>query len=356
MKNITFLALFILNTACFAGNILPPATAVGEGDLPQVSMDTRGIIRLVFGRADSIFCAASGNAGTAFSKPVFVGHVAGMHLGNTRGPQIASSADYTMISAMDQTGNIHCYRLKHNGNRWEYKGLMNDLPGTAPEGLMSLAADNQNNFYAVWLDVRQGKHNNICFSSLKAGAGGWQKSKLIYTSPDGHVCECCKPSITVSGNKVAVMFRNWLNGSRDLYVQVSDNGGKSFGNSKKLGSETWKLNGCPMDGGSIRIDKQNAIHTTWQRAGKVYYCVPGTKERELGTGRACSMPVNQSYDKNVIVSLQHEGNIKLINVETAKEELVGKGAFLQSMLLPGKKILCVWEQDKMILTAVVVAP
>jgi hypothetical protein len=47
------------------------------------------------------------------------------------------------------------------------------------------------------------------------------------------------------------MWRNWLGGSRDLYLATSRDGGRTFSPAQKLGTGTWKLNGCPMDGGSV---------------------------------------------------------------------------------------------------------
>ena len=76
-----------------------------------------------------------------------------MHLGMTRGPQIASSKDYSIVTAMDKKGNINCFRLDHKSGEWTKIKNVNDVDASAPEGLMSLAADNNNNFYAVWLNI-----------------------------------------------------------------------------------------------------------------------------------------------------------------------------------------------------------
>ncbi|MBD0350032.1 MAG: hypothetical protein ICV65_02640 [Flavisolibacter sp.] len=302
-------------------------------------------MRVVFGRADSIFCSTSKDRGGTFSQPVFVGHVAGMHLGMTRGPQIASSEHYTVVTAMDKAGNIHYFQLTHDNNKWEYKGRVNDVPSSAPEGLMSIAADTKNHFYAVWLDVRQHNRNNICFSSLSGTTGKWKKNTLIYISPDEHVCECCKPSIAVNGIKVAVMYRNWLNGSRDLYVMASGDGGKTFKEAQKLGVGTWKLNGCPMDGGGIGVDNQGTIHTVWQREGSIYYCKPEESESNLIKGRLCSIALDRANTKKRIITLQDEGVVKMVDLDSKKEMTVGKGNFLKSIIL-GEEVLCVWEQDK----------
>ncbi len=144
------------------------------------------------------------------------------------------------------------------------------------------------------------------------------------------------------------MFRNWLNGSRDLYLITSANKGKAFGEAKKLGTGTWKLKGCPMDGGGVAIDNINTVHTTWQREGVVYYSKPNENELQLAKGRSCSIATNNSKSNKVVVSMQDAGNVKIIDVNNRKEVIVGKGSFLRSIVLPDEKVLCVWEQDKQI--------
>src|SRR6476620_9685371 len=105
---------------------------------------------------------------------------------------------------------------------------------------------------------------------------------MIYASPDTTVCECCKPSVAVKGNNVFVMFRNWLNGNRDLYLIQSSDGGIKFGEAKKLGIGSWALNGCPIDGGNVVIDKDGNPLTVWNRKGIIYACRPGQEEIKLG--------------------------------------------------------------------------
>ncbi len=345
MKNILFKTiLFVIIVLSLAWS-KSSEDIISPGSQPQLGMDSKGVVRVVFGRADSIFCATSKDEGLTFSKPLFVAHISDMHLGMTRGPQIASSDRYSVITAIDKSGNIHFFQLMHPQGKWEYKGLVNDIKSSAPEGLMSIAADKQDNFYAVWLDIRQDKKNNICFSALSGKAGKWRKNALVYISPDEHVCECCKPGIAVKNGKVAIMFRNWLQGSRDLYLIASSNGGKTFDKAQKLGNGTWKLNGCPMDGGGITIDKDGGVHTIWQRDGNVYYCKPNENEVQLGKGRTCGVAVDNSNNKKVVVTMQDGGNVKIIDLNK-KELIAGKGGFLKSILLPDEKVLCVWEQDK----------
>ncbi len=267
-----------------------------------------------------------------------------------RGPQLASSAHYSVITAMDKTGNIYYFMLDHQKGTWQYKGLVNDIKATAPEGLMNVACDDKDDFYATWLDLRLNKRNNVYFSSLPAGNAKWLKNTLVYRSPDEHVCECCRPSIAVKGSNVAIMFRNWLNGSRDLYLATSANRGLTFNNAIKLGNGTWKMNSCTMDGGGLSFNADNSINTTWQRQGIVYYCKPGEGEKELAKGRDCSISTGQNQ---TLVALSDRGELKVKNVRSNAETTAGKGSYLKAIILPSGKVLCVWEEDNLIKTKMI---
>jgi len=192
-------------------------STISQGEQPQASLGTKGVIRVVFGQVDKVLCATSNDGGLTFSNPVLVAEVPGMHLGMSRGPQIASSDNHSVITVMDKAGNIHWFDLSGESAGWKPQGIINDQSGSAPEGLMSIAADKNDNFYAVWLDTRIAKRNQIYFSSLSKGGSKWSKNQLAYQSPDEHVCECCKPSIAVNGTEVAIMFRNWLD-AREIYI------------------------------------------------------------------------------------------------------------------------------------------
>ncbi len=326
----------------FLSSLLPFAkaqTMLAAGEQPQMTVDEKGIVRLIFGAKERIFYSISMDKGSTFSKPVLVGDLWEMHLGMTRGPQLASSRDYSIVTAIDKKGNIHSFRLTHENQKWEKIQNVNDLEASAPEGLMSIAADNQNNFYAVWLDLRENRQNNICVSSLN-GKASWSKNKFVYKSPESHVCECCKPSVAVKNKQVSIMFRNWLNGSRDLYLVTSSNSGKTFTEAQKLGTGTWQLKGCPMDGGGLSIDSKNNIHTAWQREGQVYYAQPGKPEEKVGEGRSVGMSGDLVY--------WEKGTDLIIQRLNREQQMVGKGTALKVYEFPDKKILAIWEKDDQI--------
>jgi hypothetical protein len=341
MKSLIRLAPYLFFTCLLSWNG-KDVSVLSKGIAPEISVDAKGIIRIVFGRNDSIFYASSTDKGEHFTQPYLVAHVPGMHLGNTRGPQIASSAHYSIITAMDKKGDIYCYLLDHNSGRWSYNGFINDQRSSAPEGLMGIAADGKDHFYAVWLDMRLNKQNNIWFSSLSVNNSKWSPNSLVYHSPDGHTCECCKPNIAVNGQHLAIMFRNWLNGSRDLYCTESTNSGQSFNKPVKLGKGTWKLNGCPMDGGGVVIDNKQVVHTVWQREGEIYYCKPGEQEIKIDKGRSCGITYSNG---NLLCSYQEGKEVKLSSLPQYNPTDVGAGTFLKTAVLPDKKIVCVWQEN-----------
>src|SRR4051812_2104615 len=120
------LGMFAFFVLIFLSWSKPLTGTIGKGAQPQLTKDVNGVIRITFGRNDSIFCATSTDQGKSFTTSTLVARVAGMHLGMTRGPQIASSVNWSMIAAMDKKGNIHCFLLNHLIGKWVEQAYVND--------------------------------------------------------------------------------------------------------------------------------------------------------------------------------------------------------------------------------------
>jgi hypothetical protein len=315
------------------------------GQQPNLAIDQQGTLRMVYGEEDRIYVVTSTDEGKNFSIPVLVAKITDMHLGMSRGPQIASSANYSMVTAIDKSGTIHSYLLNHRQNKWNKSANVNDVKGSAVEGLMALTADKEDNFYAAWLDIRLEKKNNIFFTSRKAGSEKWNPNTLVYKSPDQHVCECCKPNITFNNNRLVISFRNWLMGSRDIYYSISLNKGKTFGKALKSGTGTWKLDACPMDGGGLAITGEGQVAAAWQRGGEVYFAVAGHPEQKIGAGRGVSLA--QAKDRTMI-AFQDNKSIKVYDSVSKAVSTLGEGSSAKIYLLPNRKGLCVWEDNKSI--------
>ena len=333
---------FLIFLAALSISFAPNSTVIiDSGKQPQITIDNRETIRIIYGNDDKIYCASSIDNGVTFPDLQMVGEVKEMHLGMSRGPQAASSKNYTLVSAIDKKGTIHVFQLNHQTGKWTKGGFINDVEGSAPEGLMSIAADKSDNFYAVWLDIREDKKNKICFAKTNDKGTSWTKNKIVYISPDKTVCECCKPTISVSQSKVAIMFRNWLKGSRDLYLMQSGNKGISFNSPVKLGNGTWKLNGCPMDGGGLTVNEKGKTNTVWQREGGIFYSIPNQEEKQIGTGRNCSI----IDAKNPIITWQDGKKLKLKELNKGEILEVAEGSFMKAIRSKDNKIICTWEKE-----------
>ena len=335
--------LIPLFLAASIANAQQSPVLVREGSSPQIAVDSRGTIRMVFGRSDSIFVVTSTDDARSFSAPTLVAVVAGMHLGNTRGPTIASSTNRSAILAIDTKGNLSVFELDHRTSRWQRRSdRLNTVDGSAPEGLGTVAADKADNFYFTWLDLRDGRQNQIYFAKLAKGASGSATDRRIYASPDGHVCECCRPTVAVAGREVAVMFRNWLGGARDLYVLRSRDGGANFSDAAKLGQGSWKLDACPMDGGAMTITDRGEVVTIWRRELEIYVARPGQAEQRIATGRS---PMLASRGAKTVVVWQDGRDIMLRALDADAPAVVGQGRLPQVALLRDGTALVAWERE-----------
>ena len=353
MNNITaiiiLITIFIFSLpACKEKKVVAKADfIIGTGQMPDIVTGKGGNLHLVFGVGDSIMYASSGDKGASFSRPSLVAVLPGLFSFATRGPQIAASGNEVIITAATSKGNIYSY-YRENGS-WKQGRMVNDVDTIAKEGLIALSADGQNAF-AVWLDLRGNRRNKIYGASSGDGGRSWSKNKMIYTSPDTSVCQCCKPSVIIRENNVYVMFRNWLKGDRDLYLISSSDAGASFGQAQKLGAGTWELDGCPMDGGSLAVNKNGEVQTVWRRKAKIYAAIPGMPENEIGEGRSCTMGLVNN--RNVYAWSANEEVI--CSLPGGQKEVLGKGGQPVVTAPDNEHVICVWEEEKQIHAAVLV--
>ncbi len=316
---------------------------IAEGKMPNVSTDKSNNVHIVYGTGDSIMYLSSTNQGKSFSSPVLVAVLPRVFATAMRGPQIASTSNGIVVTANTSDGNLYAYH-KASAGRWSKATKVNDVTDVSKEALMSLSADGLNAF-AVWLDTRgKSKGQRLFGAQSKDGGITWSKNIVVYSSPENTICECCKPSVAVKRNKVFAMFRNSLNGNRDLYLTTSLDNGKTFDQGQKLGQGSWKLNGCPMDGGGLTISKNGTVETVWRREGKIYAATPGLPEKEIGEGRNCSM---ETVNGKNIYTWTKDGDVVVMKPDGQKVVL-GKGSQPLIKALNNDRIICIWENEKQI--------
>ncbi len=263
---------------------------------PQAWASSDGTIHIVFGVGTELhYCRYDG---LALTTPTRIAQVPNLALGLRRGPRIAETHNTIVVTAIGgpkgkgQDGDVLAFRSQDGGITWQGPIQVNDVVASAREGLHSLTASPGGQFWCAWLDLRNQKTELYASQSLDGGAT-WQPNILAYRSPDKSICECCHPSILADANSVQILFRNSINGNRDMYVVASTDDGKSWSDAVRLGRDHWQLNACPMDGGMF-TQTPNGIQAVFRRAGKVYWSdsQKGT-ERLLGAGEQpwiCSTP------------------------------------------------------------------
>lgn len=318
---------------------------------PQLA-SAPGLVVMTFGGSNAVYFASSKDNGVTFTEPRKVAEEGKSPLGRHRGPRIALSGKNIVISAVvgekggGADGDIIVWRSADEGKTWSKGVNANDVPGAAREGLHAMAAGAGGTLFISWLDLRQ-KGTRLYGTLSKDGGATWSKNVLVYESPDGHICECCHPSVAVDAKgQVYVMWRNWLGGSRDFYFTRSADG-VHFEPAQKLGKGTWQLNACPMDGGGLVVDRQGKVLTVWRREDKVYLAEPGKEEILLGKGKDPAVVFGPNGPYAVWTGNGLEARVP---GKTDPVSLDPKGGFVS--LTGGDTVIAAWESEG----AIVVRP
>jgi hypothetical protein len=332
--------LFILACNEQPANNNSPVVLIDKGDMPAIASDKNKAAHLVYGFGERLMYTASNDKGKSFSSPELVDVVPALVASATRGPQIAATKDGVVIVAVDEAGDVFSY-IKDKSGKWIKTGRVNDADTTDKEGFVGLSSDNENNLFAIWTDLRGDHQNKIFGARSNDGGRTWMKNILVYASPSGTICDCCKPSVVMKANNVFVMFRNWLNGNRDLYLIKSTDAGESFGQAQKLGKGNWALNACPMDGGGLAVSETGDIQTVWRRASKIYTCEPGTDEKQIGEGKSCT--IESVNGKNIYAWT--EGDDVTCLLPDGSTKVLGKGSLPILKSVSNSEVICVWQNE-----------
>ena len=311
---------------------------------PQLA-SAPGLTAVAFGSGSSIWISTSHDNGRSFSKPTEIAHVPALALGRHRGPRVLITGRTVIVSAIAgktaATADLLVWRSADQGASWSQPAVVNDVPAATREGLFSITSGKGSEMAAVWLDLRAPGTRLYGAFSKDAGAT-WSKNVALYISSEKTICQCCDPSITPIGpHQFAVMFRNALQGSRDMYVTNWTLDG-AVSTPQKLGSGSWKLNACPMDGGGL-IQWDKCTVTAWRRDQTVYLDEPGQPETALGDGKDVAIAPSA---KGAYVAWSGAAGIR-VHRPADKEPfaLSTAGSFPALTELPDGSVLASWEQD-----------
>jgi hypothetical protein len=337
--------------AMIAFHLTPPVGATPY-KAPQLAASKK-IVALAFGAGNSIYVATSKDQGSSFSAPVKVTAAEVLPLSRHRGPRVAVTNGAIVVTAVTgnslasgphahglaSDGDLYAWRSTDGGASWSKGASINDVAGSAREGLHTLASDGHGKLFAAWLDLR-GEGTPLYGAFSYDNGATWSKNQLLYKSPGETICQCCHPSASFAKDgTLDVMWRNDVADARDFYIMRAKPG-KSFGAPEKLGQGTWKINACPMDGGGLTHEGSTAI-TAWRREGELFLAVPGKPEQKIGEGKDVTVAAAGAR-----VFAAWVAGDQLVEWSDGKTRIVADSATMPNMigLLDGQALMA-WEEN-----------
>ncbi len=304
-------------------------------------------VAVVYGGGDAIYVRTSTDGGGSFSGPFLVFKGGRMPLGMRRGPRVAWTKEALVVSAIvgekggGADGDLWAWRSTDDGRTWSRGVMVNNVPASAREGLHGMAAAADGLVFLVRLDLRSAGTKLYGAVSRDAGAS-WSQNRLVYASPSGSICECCHPTVMASdGGRIVVLFRNSLDGARDMYLAESRDGGEGF-TAAKLGRGTWLLNACPMDGGDLKLDGDGRPLTVWRRDKELFLSTPHKPETFVATGRKVALAATR---QGPVVVWSSSKGLEVRYPGSARAEVLDpEGAYANLATLGDGSVLAAWER------------
>ena len=114
-------------------------------------------------------------------------------------------------------------------------------------------------------------------------------------------CQCCRTAMaTDSAGHLYLAWRHiFADGSRDMALATSSDGGRSFSPPVRVHADGWQIDGCPHAGPSLGVDDAGVVHVVWysgeQSAPGVFYARSHDGGTSFGerTTLAARVPVAQ---------------------------------------------------------------
>jgi hypothetical protein len=123
---------------------------------------------------------------------------------------------------------------------------------------------------------------------------------------------------------------------------MRSNEGVAFSKAEKLGTGTWKLNTCPMDGGGLVLDRGRVV-TAWRREHEIFLASPGEREKAIGTG--ADVGISASAPGVYAIWTTPEG-IRVLKPGSGEAIAISpRGSFPSIVALLQGGALAAWEND-----------
>jgi hypothetical protein len=229
----------------------------------------------------NVYAATSDDAGGRFGPPVRVNDVASeAHVYGEHPPRaaIVPSTDASIAPEIVVTWpsdrathlGLRSARSLDGGRTFLASMSIGDEHVVGERGFQSVTVGQDRIARAAWLDQRRDPGT----PARKNVEGDWDPMHLMFASTlrDGrwspetrhatNVCGCCKTAVVVGRDgAISVAFRNIYPGSlRDISFTVSRDNGRTFAPTVRVSEDHWMLDGCPDDGPTMAVDRDDVVH------------------------------------------------------------------------------------------------
>jgi hypothetical protein len=212
------------------------------------------------------------------------------------------------VESADKHGtDVYLSASNDGGQNFASEVKVNDDKVPNAHGMHSLAVAKDGRIYAAWLDERNVPEPR---PSTKAEGHHMESNREVYLSysTDGgrtfsanrkvaaEACPCCKTALAVAAD--GTLYAGWrqvLPGSfRHIAVAASNDKGTTFSQPVIVSDDHWVLQGCPVSGPSLSVDRASGnLKVVWYAAGEgnapgVYFAESSDKARSFSARQLLS--------------------------------------------------------------------
>ena len=249
--------------------------------VPDVVVDAKGVLHMVYGLGDNAWYVHSMDNGATFSPPVRVNSVGKVELRmGERGPKLAVGNDggIHVVWADRWSQGAQCRvryaRSTNGGSSFEPVQQISPMPGV--DGA-TIAADDEGNVLVFWhvFDPPQEEVPNghwIYLSrSTDHGTRFAEAERVRIANVQDLACSMCmmRARIGDDGN-VYLAFRSAEKNIRDFYVLRSRKTENDF-TALRVNKDNWELKTCPMCGPELTMDGQGRAYCAFMSRHRVYW-------------------------------------------------------------------------------------
>lgn len=331
----------------------------GRHEQPQLAARADGALAVVFVVDGTSVRTAVRPAGKDWQPPRPVAVMADLAVGMRRGPRVAWAGEALVVATIESrwdgkarqsrgSGNLTVRRSVDGGASWSDPVTVNGEDGSAREGLHALAARG-GHVAVAWLDPRgEPKGSKVWCALSKDGGVSFAGDFVAYQSPSGAICPCCHPSLCFDErDRVMVMWRDAIDGNRDMFFGTLERDGRPITKPKPAGAGHWRIEACPMDGGGLAVDEAGRAVTVWRREDLVFWSEGDGRERRLGQGKN---PVVAVSGRSALVVCERDGRLLASRLSLAAPDArpsideLGAGSFAAVAAMPGGRFVVLAER------------